>query len=113
MFMMTDFMFCVLVVLAFALLLLTLIYKNVVFGSLCIILFLLLGFALLPSLGGVAYVSGATITSDGDNFVVANNYSYFTNYFLSMFFLLIVMYLVLQVVFYKRSNKDFLWGGEL
>ena len=87
-------------------LVLSLHFQNVAMGAFTIILCLLVATQLLPGIGGVQYQTGADINSTGDNTLVTNNYSSFTNIPLATTFFAIVLYLSMQIIAFRKNKQE-------
>lgn len=103
--MIIETIFVILLLSMFIFLFLTLKYENEAFGAFAIILCIILGSQLLPSIGGVQYKSGANITTSGDNTFVADEYSVFESIPLATLFFLAALYVSFQIITFRRDKK--------
>jgi hypothetical protein len=103
--MITETIFIILVVAMLVFVALTMYFKNEAMGAFTIILCLIIATQLLPVVGGVQYQTGADINTTGDNTLVTNNYSDFTNVPLATLFFVIVLYLSMQIVTFRNDNR--------
>ena len=87
-------------------LLITLWQKSVAFGAFTIILCLLLAWQLYPIIGGVEYQTGAEIISSGNITTVTNTYSDYSNSYLATTFMLIVLFLSMQIITFRKDKKS-------
>lgn len=104
--MITETIFIILFVAMIVFLFLTLRYQNQAFGAFTIILAILIGSQLLPGVGGVQYQTGATINETGGNTVVTNDYSTFSNIPLATVFFVLVLYLSMQIISFRKTAKQ-------
>lgn len=104
--MITETIFLFLLASMFAFLILTLHYKNEAFCAFTIILTLLVAMQLLPGIGGISYQDGANITDVNSTTTVQNTYSSFTNTPLATLFFIIVIYLTMQILTFRKSRKE-------
>jgi hypothetical protein len=103
--MITETIFIILLSSMIVFLYLTLQFRNEALGAFTIILCLIVASQLLPVVGGVQYQTGAAINTTGDNTLVTNNYSEFTNLPLATLFFLIVFYLSMNIVTFRKDSK--------
>jgi len=103
--MINETIFLILLFLFVVFLIITLWKWQVAFGAFTIILGLLLAWQLFPTIGGIEYQTGAIINESGGGYIVSNTYSAYTNTYLATTFMLIVLFLTMQLVTYIRDEK--------
>jgi hypothetical protein len=95
-------LFCAMIVFLF----ITLHYKNEAFGAFTIIILIILASQLFPVVGGIQYHTGAVInSSDENNIIISDTFDVYSNSYLGLTLMLVVLYLSMQIIVFRKDKK--------
>lgn len=108
--MITETIYSLMIILMVILLILTLYYKNQAFGVFTIIFNIILALNTFPFSGGIIYMIGSNITintiGDTSTAIQTNTYSSFSNTYIAMVFVLIALFITLQLFAYTKYENE-------